>query len=168
MSLVAGQPRADWDGIYRREAPALGRYLRRFTQDTDSAAELVQEAFVRAMRAENVPPGNGVTPWLYRIATNIALDHLRRRRRFSFIPLRETDSLASDDSHLDTRDQVRRALQRIPPDQAIVLVLRLHEGFPRQVIAELLGVSEAAVKSRLARGRLSFAEAYRRIDRKPT
>ncbi len=91
----------------------------------------------------------------------LAIDHLRRRRRFAFLPFSgsERDDRATFDVDADV---VRSALRSVPPEQATALVLRLHEGFSRAEIAQLTGVSERVVKERLERGRESFAQAYRR------
>lgn len=158
---AAGERAVDWERAYVLHAPALLRYLRRLSRDPATAEDLMHETFERAGRAAHLPADSDALPWLYRIATNLAVDHLRRHRRFAFLPFsgRESDDRATFDADADV---VRRALRAIPPDQATALVLRLHEGFSRAEIAELTGVSERAVKERLERGRESFARAYRR------
>ncbi len=158
---AAGERTVDWERAYVLHAPALLRYLRRLSRDPETAEDLMHETFERAGRTGRVPAESDVRPWLYRIATNLAVDHLRRRRRFAFLPFsgRERDDRATFDADADV---VRRALRAIPPEQATALVLRLHEGFSRAEIAELTGVSERAVKERLERGREGFARAYRR------
>lgn len=151
----------DWERAYVLHAPALLRYLRRLSRDPATAEDLMHETFERAGRAARLPTDSGARPWLYRIATNLAVDHLRRGRRFAFMPFsgRERDDRAMFDADADV---VRRTLRAIPPEEATALVLRLHEGFSRAEIAQLTGVSERAVKERLERGRESFARAYRR------
>lgn len=161
QQAAAGERAADWERAYVLHAPALLRYLRRLSLDPATAEDLMQETFERAARAVHLPSDSDARPWLYRIATNLAVDHLRRRRRFAFLPFsgRERDDRVTFDADGDV---VRRALRQIPPDQATALVLRLHEGFSRAEIAQLTGVTERAVKERLERGRENFARAYRR------
>jgi RNA polymerase sigma-70 factor (ECF subfamily) len=151
----------DWERAYVLYAPAILRYLRRLSRDASNAEDLMQETFIRAERAARIPAVAELRPWLYRIATNLAIDQLRRSRRFAFLPFsgREVDERAAFD---DGADAVRRALRAIPADEAVTLVLRLHEGYSRAEIARLMGVSERTVKDRLERGRASFARAYRR------
>ena len=151
----------DWESAYREHGPDLLRYMRRFASSIEVAEELMQEAFARAMGASRYPVSAELRPWLYRIATNLALDHLRRSRRFRFIPFvgRET---ASERNSAEI-DLVRRALRAIAPEQATVLVLRLHEGFSPGEIAQMLDIGETAVKSRLVRGRRAFISAYEQI-----
>ena len=152
----------DWDAAYREHGPDLLRYMRRFASSIEVAEELMHEAFARAMRARRYPIESAeLRPWLYRIATNLALDHLRRDRRFRFIPFigRET----APERNSAEIDLVRRALRAIAPDQATALVLRLHEGFSPGEIAQMLDIGETAVKSRLVRGRRAFIAAYEQL-----
>lgn len=152
----------DWAEVYRAHAPALVRYLRRLVRDQELARDLVQDCFHRAMRAGNVPPAGEIRPWLYRIASNLAISAMRKSRLRAVV--RFEPSVMPFDGE-ETSHRVRQALASIPPDQAVALVLQLHEGFTRREIAEMLGRSEDTIKSRLARGRLNFVAAYRRIDR---
>jgi DNA-directed RNA polymerase specialized sigma24 family protein len=74
---------AEWDLAYRAHGQALLRYLRRLSPTQETAEELLQETFTRAMRTQGpTPSSNDIRPWLYRIATNIAIDQSRRARRF--------------------------------------------------------------------------------------
>jgi RNA polymerase sigma-70 factor (ECF subfamily) len=133
-------------------------------RDEDGAEDLMQEVFVRAINAKSAPQGGAERVyWLYRIATNIAIDHLRRGRRIHWLPLR-IDTASSKEATPGEADQVREALRLIPPEQAVTLVLRT-QGYSRQEIAKMLQLSEAAVKSRLFRARENFAASYRRLER---
>ena len=153
---------AEWDLAYRAHGQALLRYLRRLSPTQETAEELLQETFARAMRTQGPPPSSShIRPWLYRIATNIAIDRSRRARRFAFVPFLGVEPAPERDT--DQIDLVRRVLRAIPPEQSTALVLRLHEGFAPVEIAELLGISEAAVRSRLVRGRRKFQETYERM-----
>jgi len=151
-----------WDAAYRLHAGDLVRYLRRLSPNAEIAEELMQETFARAMRASRSPAASHeLRPWLYRIATNVAIDRLRRDRRLRFIPFGGRElALERDVAEIDL---VRHALRAIAPEQATALVLRLHEGFSPAEIAQMLDVSETALKSRLVRGRRAFIAAYERI-----
>jgi RNA polymerase sigma-70 factor (ECF subfamily) len=149
----------DWSCAYAQLGPALLAYLRRLSRDSDAAEELVQETFARAMAASLVPPESELRPWLYRIASNLAIDRLRRARRLRFVPFLGTES--APDPNSDEAEAVRSALRAIDPELAATLVLRLHEGFSRAEVALIRGVSERKVKSRLADARIAFERAYR-------
>lgn len=158
---AASERAIDWEHAYVLYALALLRYLRRLCGERMTAEDLMQETFERAATASTRLDPSGLRPWLYRIATNLGIDHLRRRRRVAFLPFsgaeRDEAPIFDHDGEL-----VRRALRAIPPEQAAALVLRLHERFSRAEIAAMTGVSERAVKDRLERGRESFARTYQR------
>lgn len=151
----------DWRSLYDANAPDLLRFLRRFTKEAGAAEDLLHDTFARAMGARRLPRPEEARPWLYRIAANVAISDLRRPRvRSSLLFFGVQPS-----SEVSEVDQVRRALHSIPPDEAVTLTLVLHDGFSRREAAEILGVSEEAVKSRVTRGRLNFIAAYRRLER---
>lgn len=154
----------DWRSLYERYAVEIARYLLKVTGDPEVAKDLVQDTFVGAIEHESqLRERSLVRSWLYRIATNHAMSYLRRRRLLAPLTLVRTER--ADHALLSAEaDQVRRALRAIPPAHAVCIVLR-ERGFSRREIAEICGVSEEAVKSRLARGESNFVAAYRRLDR---
>jgi RNA polymerase sigma-70 factor (ECF subfamily) len=151
----------DWRSLYEANAPDLLRFLRRFTRELHTAEDLLHDAFARAMGARHVPPSDEMRPWLYRIATNVAISQLRRSRPLPLLGFLTEPPVAP----IGEAEQVRQALHSIPPEQALTLTLVLHEGFSRSEAARILGVSEEAVKSRMARGRINFIAAYQRLER---
>jgi RNA polymerase sigma-70 factor (ECF subfamily) len=151
--------------LYDRHAGDLLAFLRRMTGDAGASEELLQETFMRAVRAAGRFPRDAERPWLFRVAANLAASHLRRRRLIAFVRLSEVVQPDERGGFDPESHQVRAALRSIPHDQAIALTLHLHSGFSRREIAELLHTSEDTIKSRLGRGRRNFAAAYRRLER---
>ncbi|MFO7169559.1 MAG: RNA polymerase sigma factor [Chloroflexota bacterium] len=146
------------------QRPVLA-YLTRLVSDREAAEDLCQETFIKALRGwENRDTGASVAAWLYRIATNTAYDYLRRQRRIRFTPLADTDDPngagASLESHLDEREPVLRALAQLPTMYRLPLVLHSCEGRSTQEIADTLGVSNSAIKTRLFRARERFRQVY--------
>jgi RNA polymerase sigma-70 factor (ECF subfamily) len=146
------------------QRPVLA-YLTRLVSDRETAEDLCQETFIKALRGwESRDPTASVVAWLYRIATNTAYDHLRRQRRIRFTPLVDTDEPNADgmplESHLDEREPVLRALAQLPAMYRLPLVLHSYEGRSTQEIADTLGVSNSAVKTRLFRARERFRQVY--------
>jgi RNA polymerase sigma-70 factor (ECF subfamily) len=140
-------------------------YLCRLVSDRQQAEDLAQDAFVKAYRAlGRLPAGANVRAWLYRIATNTALDWLRRRRLIAWLPLFERDShpatqLSFADESLESV-AVQRALSRLPLRYRAPLVLYACQGFSTQEIADVLKISQGAVKTRLFRAREKFRRLY--------
>lgn len=159
----------DWRVLYERYSGEMVRYLLKVTGDPEMARDLAQETFIHGMDRDNQLRDRArVRPWLYRIATNLALSHLRRHRLSTWFGARSEDAADRTDT-IDRAmltaeaDHVRRALRAIPGPQAACLVLR-ERGFSRHEIAEICGIGEEAVKSRLARGASAFVTAYRRLE----
>ncbi len=146
------------------QRPVLA-YLIRLVSDRETAEDLCQETFIKAMRGwEGRDPSASVAAWIYRIATNTAYDYLRRRRRIRFTPLLDVDAPPSGahsmESRLDEQEPVRRALEQIPAMYRLPLVMHSCEGHSTQEIADAMGVSNSAIKTRLFRARERFREVY--------
>lgn len=140
-------------------------YLTRLVSDREAAEDLCQETFIKALRGwEGRDQQASVIAWLYRIATNTAYDHLRRRRRIRFMPLLDNDQMpynnCSIDTQIDEQEPVQRALEQIPALYRLPLVLHSCDGHSTQEIADALGCSNSAIKTRLFRARERFRQVY--------
>jgi RNA polymerase sigma-70 factor (ECF subfamily) len=162
---VASALSGNWRQLYEQDATVLLRYLAKLTGDREMASDVVQETFVRAMRANPEFTGaRSAHAWLFRTATNLARNELRHRRVLAFVPFSGGEHAPRGGFDVEA-DQVRSVLRSLPFDQAATLLLHYHSGFGRSEIAELQGISEETVKSRLARGRKNFMAGYRRLER---
>ncbi len=118
---------------------------------------------MRAMKARPAGPEHrALRAWLYRVATNLARDHRRREQLLRFIPFSGLEHGSSGLPDPDG-DLIRRALRGLPVEQAATLLLHYDVGFSRLEIAEMDGISEEGVKSRLARGRERFIREFERL-----
>ena len=150
--------------LYASYGLALLAYLRRMVDDHQTAEDLCQETFIKAMRGwEQRDTSASAVAWLYRIATNTAYDHLRRRRRIRFQPIEETSAYDSSlgESRIADQEPVQQALAQIPPMYRLPLVMHSCNGHSTREIASALGCSNSAVKTRLFRARERFREVYR-------
>lgn len=152
----------DWSALYSEHAAALASFLTKLTGDREVASELMQETFVRAIRSGSEMELRSARAWLFRIAANLARDHHRRRKLLRFVPFsgREPDPRVMGDPEIGL---LHRALQQLPAKLSTTLLLHYDAGFSRREIADMEGVTEDAVKSRLARGREAFARAFERL-----
>jgi RNA polymerase sigma-70 factor (ECF subfamily) len=142
-------------------------YLYRLVGDREWAHDLSQETFLRLFRARHrLPQVENRRAWVYRIATNLALNALKRHQRFAWLPWRKADDtrLAEPDpaEQSDRRVAVERALAELPSPYRATLLLYSHYGLNVREVAEALNVSEGAVKTRLYRAREMFRQAYER------
>jgi RNA polymerase sigma-70 factor (ECF subfamily) len=139
--------------------PALRRYARALTRDSDIADDLVQDTLVRALRSEHLFHGGEIRSWLYTILTNLNRNRLRSlARRPTLSPIEDNDApdLAGPES--GARD-IERALATLVEDQRNALLLVVLEGLSYREVAEVQGVPIGTVMSRLARARVQI-KAY--------
>jgi RNA polymerase sigma-70 factor (ECF subfamily) len=168
LSLGRGEIAA-FDQLFERWAARLQRYLLRIVPDAGTAEELVQEAFLRLYRArQRYRAESRFSTWLYRIATNLALNELRRPRRRA--PHASTDASelsgpltaagAGPELEAEARllaERVQRELARIPERQRIALWLCAVEQHSYAEAARALETTEASVKSLVHRARTALA-----------
>jgi RNA polymerase sigma-70 factor (ECF subfamily) len=154
--------------------------LRRFGLDAGEADEVSQEVFLRAWRGlPRFEERAQLSTWLYRIAFNEAQRRLSRRvprraepdpgRDDAIASLPESPDLAPEEQTLDRELEqiVERALDELPGDWRMAVVLRDLEGLSTREAAEVAGVGEAAFKSRLHRGRMelrALLEPYLQLE----
>jgi RNA polymerase sigma-70 factor (ECF subfamily) len=128
------------------------------------AEDLAQDAFVKAYRAlPSTREDLAFKAWIYRIATNTAISHLRRRKLVRWVPFLPGQDHATNESIERTvgrRHDVEQALSKLPQHYAAVLLLRHYQGLSLAETAAALDITENAAKLRLFRARKAFAAAY--------
>lgn len=170
--------------LFARYSAPLANYLYGMTRDRELSADLVQETFARALAATNDLAAIAYPQaWLYRIATNLALTTLGRRRRFGWLPLShvEPESAAAssgrwsipplpDQPYADLaatiaeRDAVWGVLAELPPRWRAILLMQTTAGFEVREIATLLRLSEANVRKILFRAKERFRELHAQAE----
>lgn len=168
--------------LYEQYKRPIHAYIYRLLGSQEDADDLTQEVFIRAFVSwDDLYDHSNLSPWLYRIATNLCVDQLRRRQRISWWPLarRRTENAQFERSSeeeasylpVDTggipevfeRDHIRLALANMPEEYAVVLVLNAAQGIPYQDIAKIVGISPNAAATRISRAKRMFAEQYQRL-----
>lgn len=162
--------------LFERHSGVVYGFLARFTGARFEAEDLAQETFVKAWKSmAKVDPSRNFRTWLMRIARNVGIDWLRKRRSATFSDFGEEDGgnaladrLEDDadlpDAALDRADavaSVRAAIAGLPPPQREVLLLRHDAELSFAEIGEVLGEPLNTVKSRYRRG---LVELKRRLD----
>jgi RNA polymerase sigma-70 factor, ECF subfamily len=146
------------DGLYA--------YAMVLSRNPALAADLVQDTYVRALRAEkSLRPDSNIKSWLFTILRNIWLNHLRHERSGPKIAELDSDenladlSIATSEDPHDLyvrklqREQVRAAIQQLPLDFREIIILREYEELSYGEIASILQCPLGTVMSRLARAR---------------
>jgi RNA polymerase sigma-70 factor, ECF subfamily len=161
--------RREFESFFRTHEPAISGFLYRMVGDTQAAADLSQETFFRAwQRFAQIRGYERPQAWLFRVATNLALQHLRRRS--SPVGSAHTLDEQFEPSESDPgrrfalRDLVRETLLELPARPRALLVLREAYGFSAEEAASALGMSLTAAKVALWRARTQFRAIYLRKD----
>ncbi len=171
--------------LYEQYRHPIHAYAYRLLNSREDADDVTQEVFIRACTSwDNLTERDKLSAWLYRIATNLCVDLLRRRKRISWWPLGgRVRSDESSDEYIATdltafladdggipevaeRELIRMALSHMPVDYAVVLVLSAAQGVPYQEIADIVGLSPNATATRISRAKKMFAEHYIRLTQR--
>ncbi len=144
--------------LLERHEREIFAYVLRLVGDRHEADDLYQETFLAAFRAWPPPRRGNERAWLYRIATNKAIDRARRRRRL--VPLADLRLAAPDRDGVTVAD-LATAVRALPTGQRAAFVLRKVEGRPYAEVASVLGCSEEAARSRVAEALRKVKEAVR-------
>ncbi|MDF1555446.1 MAG: sigma-70 family RNA polymerase sigma factor [Deferrisomatales bacterium] len=178
VQLIDLARQGDFDAFEALVTSSQGKiynHLLRMVGNPEDARDLLQESYLSAFRnLQSFQGGSAFSTWLYRIATNHALMKLRRKNPETVgldeIPVPTHEELKQrtitdwdlDPNQAMLRKEVRqvldRAIQSLPPTYRSVALLRDVEDLSTADTAEVLGISEGAVKTRLHRARLALRE----------
>ena len=171
--LVSGHTGA-LDDLMARHGPKLLRYLVRSLQNEEDADDLAQETFVRVYQSRaSFHPRQRFSTWLYTIASNLVRDRFRYRSRHPQVSLdaeQETTIEAErgptplEEMETDERvAMIRAAVQELPEELRLALILFEYEELSHAEIAEVLDCSPKAVETRLYRARRQLRERLGRL-----
>jgi len=159
-------------------------YIYRFVSRKEDAEDLTQETFIRFYtNIHTVNPDDNFRGWLYRIATNIVFDWLRKEKRIrgkTFTPknqevnLEYLASLSAENYNIDAFkdfenvDEVKRAMRYLAPVHQSILILFYFDGFTQADIAKLWDIPLGTVKTRLRQARQEMKKTLLENNEKPT
>ena len=178
VRLAQGGENRAFDELVRRYQDKVYRLSYKILRHEDDAAEALQDAFLSAYRGlNNFKAESTFSTWLYRVATNASLMKYRKRRD-NHISLDQSQSQNDEAEPMqlpdwsalpldelltaETREVMAESIERLPDELRKVFVLRDIEGLSNAGVGDLLGLSVAAVKSRLHRARIALRERLNR------
>lgn len=181
LERLRGGDRGVFGPLVRRYERELYGYLRRYVGDDDLADDVFQNTFVQVfLKIQQYEPGRPARPWLYAIATNQAIDALRRKNRradrradavvgadddgearplFELIPAADPGP-ADHADRAEQREQVRAAVARLPDILRQVVLLAYFQGMKYKDVADALGIPVGTVKSRLHAALVKLGEEW--------
>jgi RNA polymerase sigma factor (sigma-70 family) len=154
-------PAASLEAAFREHHPWLVRRLALVVGDAEEARDLAQQVFLRAAERWPLPPEQDVARWLAVVGLRLALNERRRRRRWGFLAIRETDASWA----LEVNPDLWRGLQALDPRTRAALVLTVLDGYTQDEVATALGVPRGTVASWLSRARDQLRVVFSERDR---
>jgi RNA polymerase sigma-70 factor (ECF subfamily) len=161
-----------FEALVRAESPRLFRMITRIVHDDDEARSLLQETYLQAYkRLHTFRRESKLTTWLYAIGLNLARASLRKRKRYDTLEEDQIERLQPSFRYgmyteraeawnpekvveqSERRRLVRTAIERLPEDYRVVITLRDLNELPTADVAQMLGITEGAVRVRLHRAR---------------
>jgi len=171
--------------LVRRYGDSVLGYLTRMSGSRERAEDLFQETFKRVYEKAHTLRGNRFKPWLFTIATNVAIDGMRRRRRLQVVSLNqkldcadgrceELGAVAVADNRCEPsqeairaeqKEQVQRAVESLPANQRATLMLAYYQQLKYQEVAEVMGCSIGTVKAQMYRALKTLAQRLPDVSR---
>jgi RNA polymerase sigma-70 factor (ECF subfamily) len=158
LARTARGDRTAWGTLVNRHLSAVVRYAGYVLKDETQAEDIAQDTFVRLARKATdwTEGGPSLRSWLYRVARNLCIDHMRTRRTTSIEfaeALPDPRDGATMERDLDMKHLVTAALDRLPERQRAAIVLVHFEGLSGMEAGTTLNISVEAIESLLARAR---------------
>ena len=164
--------------LVRRYGDSVLGYLTKMTGSREQGEDLFQETFKRIHEKAHTLRGNHFKSWLFTIATNVAIDGMRKRKRMRVVSLNQQNDCAdgrceelgavavADNRHepsqeaviAEQKEQVRQAVESLPANQRATLVLAYYQQLSHREVAEVLGCSIGTVKSQMYRALKTLAQ----------
>jgi len=180
LELKAGQ-RAAFDKILDKYEKSIVNYIYRFTGSKEDAEDLAQDTFIKVYNAAaKYTPSAKFTTWLYRIASNVSIDYLRKRKKLintssldeqfeteqgtikkEIADIREGSVLEKVEKE-EKNNEIQKALLALPVNQRSAIVLKIYEDKPYIDIAVIMGISVSSVESLIFRARQALKDRLKR------
>jgi RNA polymerase sigma-70 factor, ECF subfamily len=139
----------DLDSAFRTHRDWLVRHLALIVGDAEEARDLAQETFVRLTERWPLPDTSEPGRWLSTVGVRLAIDERRRRRRWGFLGLQETDASWA----IAVDPDLWRALARLDRKTRAAVVLTTLDGYTQEEVAEMLSTTRSTVATWISRGR---------------
>ena len=182
MTRIAKGDEDAFEILVNRHQTSVLNLIYRFIGDRTQAKDLAQEVFIRVWQsAKGYEPKAKFTTWIYKITTNLCLNEIKSARRRRWFPFHRSDednersieetlsdaAPSAEDLLLEKERsrQISDALQSLPDNQRMALVLKRYDDLSYQEIAQIIGCSVSAVESLLVRAKRSLQEKLKNYEK---
>lgn len=145
-------------------ADAVYRFIRGNIRDEERANDIVQDSYERLWRHVAEIEYNVVKSWLFSTAYHIMIDIIRKDKKMSNLEPEHEKDLIFESHYSDLNEILHIALNRLPEQQKISVMLRDYEGYSYKEIGDITGLSEAQVKISIYRGRVALKNFIGKIE----
>jgi len=132
------------------------RFIYRSIKDSGRAADIVQDTYEKLWMNVTEIEYEVVKSWLFTASYNRMIDVIRKDSRLVAVEFYDDSSLYAEENKSDLNELLHNALQKLPPAQRSVILLRDYEGYSYKEIGDITGLSEAQVKIYIFRGRVAL------------
>ncbi len=139
----------EFEAAFWMHMPWLHRRISLMIGDSDEASDITQETFARAAVKWPIGSRDEVARWLATVGTRLAIDELRRRRRWGFLRIRDTSASWA----METDPDLWKAIFELDPPTRAALLLTILDGYTQEEVAGILGMPRGTIASRLSRAR---------------
>jgi RNA polymerase sigma-70 factor (ECF subfamily) len=145
-------------------ADSVYRFIRGNIKDEDRANDIIQDSYEKLWRHVAEIDYPVVKSWLFTTAYNNMIDIIRKEKRIiSLEPVHESE-ISYESQYTGLNEILNEALERLPEQQKIAVMLRDYEGYSYKEIGEITGLSEAQVKINIYRGRINLKNYIGKIE----
>jgi RNA polymerase sigma-70 factor (ECF subfamily) len=166
LSLAQSGDPAAFEALLRMHEVLVARTALRLTANRQDAQDAAQEVFLRLHRSlGRIDDSRNLPGWLYRVTVNVCRDILRKRRNTASLEDTQVAVSSSTEADLSRAEQlklVEEALRTLPEKERAAVALRDIEGLTTREVAEILGSSEATVRSQISAARTKIRKMLRR------
>lgn len=140
------------------------RFIRANLKDEDRSNDIVQDSFEKLWRNVADIEYAVVKSWLFTTAYHTMIDVIRKEKRIAALDETAGEDLLTDAQYSDLNEILHKALDRLPENQRVPVLLRDYEGYSYREIGEITAMTEAQVKINIYRGRLALKNFIGRIE----
>ena len=161
--------------LFARHQRSIYNLALRFLNDPDDAVDITQDAFIRIYRAsQTYTPDAKFTTWLYTIVKNLCFNMLRARKSVEIVSMDNEfmPELSAKEEHpveriarVQTREMVIRAVNRLPANMKMAVILSKYHGLSYDEVAAVMGCTVTAVKLRIHRAKAILAKELSELKR---
>jgi RNA polymerase sigma-70 factor (ECF subfamily) len=154
----------DYNRSVEEYADSVYRFILGNIKDEDRANDIVQDSYEKLWRSVLEIEYTVVKSWLFTTAYHAMIDMLRKEKRMLRIEPAHEREMICESGYTDLNEILHEALDRLPEQQKVPVMLRDYEGYSYKEIGEITGLSEAQVKINIYRGRVALKSYIGKIE----